>query len=604
MADNATPAGSMQFYDNLLPPLESGPYQATVTQTVTLQDSIDNDGNPFTNTYSTTQGFTVVGDRFVLAPGDVSSAYPTAGSFLDNSQTLPNLLLTQPTLPWQRNIDSESPIDPSIPWLALLVFDNDPPDNPAPTITNLPVSQLIAPGAGILGPSITSDLGDPDTCDTIDVDITTFMDLVPALNELAFLAHVREVNSADSAAGVTAGTFGVLIANKIPTPKIDSTVHLVSLEGFSSYLDPPTPPAGYTTIRLCTLYSWTFNSTAASPSFASAWNQLATQAANLCLQLRAQASGGIIDQFQASPPTVASGGSVEVSWVVQPGSTCTLDLGDGNEPQPVTSDPDTGAGSVAAQPSQAATLTLTAVPAGGGAPTLASVEIEVGLTPAQQTVMQAFAAGYVPLRHHTIEGEPAVDWYRGPLSPIVTYRELLPPYTAASQAMIYDPSTGMFDQSYAVAWTIGRLMALADGQFPVQLADWRSEGYRLVDLSMDRMDLFTQYDSVLTDLSATPAAPLDPESSPPPDSLPGSAPDPRGASKAAARAIVMALAPSGPEGEPRPSPPPRRPRVPAGMPGVLPADRIAALADQGGDPTGRVLDHLLGRSRAPEGPPA
>ena len=63
-------------------------------------------------------------------------------------------------------------------------------------------------------------------------------------------------------------------------------------------------------------------------------------------------------------------------------------------------------------------------------------------------------------------------WYRGPLEPEPVVANPQPAYPSAPAALIYDPSTGMFDTSYAAAWEIGRLLTLANGPVASSLATW------------------------------------------------------------------------------------------------------------------------------------
>ena len=112
-------------------------------------------------------------------------------------------------------------------------------------------------------------------------------------------------------------------------------------------------------------------------------------------------------------------------------------------------------------------------------------------TEAERLAAAALAQGYVPLNHSTPEGEQAVSWYRGPLTPVLTerfYSEA--PYLTADEAKVYDPATGMFDISYAAAWQMGRLLALADANFATALMNWRRKGYGVVDLLGERLRLF------------------------------------------------------------------------------------------------------------------
>ncbi|MEK4529916.1 hypothetical protein NST38_31420 [Paenibacillus sp. FSL H8-0104] len=83
--------------------------------------------------------------------------------------------------------------------------------------------------------------------------------------------------------------------------------------------------------------------------------------------------------------------------------------------------------------------------------------------------------GYVPLCYHTWSGEETMTWYRGPLIPNKDHIERpseKPNYTSY-EGMIYDPEVGLFDNSWSVAWQLGRSIALADESFPALLAHWR-----------------------------------------------------------------------------------------------------------------------------------
>jgi hypothetical protein len=94
----------------------------------------------------------------------------------------------------------------------------------------------------------------------------------------------------------------------------------------------------------------------------------------------------------------------------------------------------------------------------------------------------------------TRSGEQTVSWYRGPLAPgPVTRLFSQVPYANADQAVIYDKATGLFDQSYAVAWQIGRFLALADAAFSAALTNWRHQGQQLLAMLDQRQTLFHSY---------------------------------------------------------------------------------------------------------------
>ena len=103
--------------------------------------------------------------------------------------------------------------------------------------------------------------------------------------------------------------------------------------------------------------------------------------------------------------------------------------------------------------------------------------------------------GYVPLSYATRTGEQTFAWYRGPLSPVITQQFLQTPAVTSPanpatpynscEAMIYDPTTGLFDQSYAVAFQTGRSLARACLPFATNLLQWRRKAHARVDLLME-----------------------------------------------------------------------------------------------------------------------
>ena len=96
-----------------------------------------------------------------------------------------------------------------------------------------------------------------------------------------------------------------------------------------------------------------------------------------------------------------------------------------------------------------------------------------GASEAEKMVYDALCGGYVALDHETRDGGRTVSWYRGPLSPYAVRRTLVTPIASADAAVVFDPAIGMFDVSHAVAWQIGRLLALQDRVFASQLFRWK-----------------------------------------------------------------------------------------------------------------------------------
>lgn len=96
-----------------------------------------------------------------------------------------------------------------------------------------------------------------------------------------------------------------------------------------------------------------------------------------------------------------------------------------------------------------------------------SLLLSIPITPDGSAAATRITQGYTALSYHTLTPNDTFAWYRGPFTPVVP--QPLPAsivrYQDVSQAMIYDQANAVFDLSYAAAWTIGRLTALADPVF-------------------------------------------------------------------------------------------------------------------------------------------
>jgi len=263
------PAGQMVLYDNILPPLEDNTYRLTVETDVTI------DGNPV-DLPPKPSFFSIEGPRFQLAATEVAGVYPPRNGHGSFSDAVPHIVLSRRTLPWERVLDPAGKIPvptvqagdapaptPPPPWLALLVFEEG--DN-FQIVPNVPLEQIV-------GPSIFADLGSPPnvSCDALQTDLNTLSALLPSVEELTLLAHVRQVNVDDRELniGSSDGFFAVLMSNRIPSPNSKCTACLVSLEARSDVVpaDPPGPQARAKTDALTTQFRTvveTVNNTAVS----------------------------------------------------------------------------------------------------------------------------------------------------------------------------------------------------------------------------------------------------------------------------------------------------------------------------------------------------
>ncbi|WP_050503083.1 hypothetical protein [Streptomyces monomycini] len=93
--------------------------------------------------------------------------------------------------------------------------------------------------------------------------------------------------------------------------------------------------------------------------------------------------------------------------------------------------------------------------------------------------LERLRLGYVPVPHRPLTGEHTYAWYRGPFTPLtaqdVPDLDTSNAHTTADFALVYDQTYGVFDVSYAAAWTLGRTVALADPSYGKEMTRARRE---------------------------------------------------------------------------------------------------------------------------------
>lgn len=289
-------------------------------------------------------------------------------------------------------------------------------------------------GDGILWPELqaewyeTSDYLSATSCVVIDLAPPAFAALVPALADLPYLAHARQVAPSGKADDVLLvsgdGWYSVVVGSRLPDPPAGgqpgqrNIVHLVSLEGFEDYIaGTKTLPAGTSRVRMISLQSWVFT---CLPEQGASFAELA----NGLLQDSAGNPKSTTFALPADPPAEASD---EASYAFQA-------LGNGYVPL--------------------------------------RYQTRLG----EQTFgwyRGPFSPVPVPnfLRAAQLGADDPAGWQ---------------PIGSASAALIYDPNYGVFDVSYAVAWETGRLVALSSALFGQELLAWQQSGHQLIDLVMER----------------------------------------------------------------------------------------------------------------------
>src|ERR1700722_10471216 len=263
--------GQIRFAQAALTPLVVGQYELTARQTVEKRK--DRDKAP---EFTAARRFYIQGPRFALAPGDLQLVTPPANQPGNWENTLPSVVLRRRTIPWEVSLDGKQPEPGKVPppWLALICVtaaelsgDARAIDAPSPVRTGK-VAELVNTGEPtILGPSLAGLVSEADLASDLlllDLNATLFQSVAPALADLPWLAHVREVNTGQKEIlGLDEdGVFSVVVGNRtvqagaVGQANTVNYLFLVSLEGHQDHLAGARLPTGVRTIRFASLAWW------------------------------------------------------------------------------------------------------------------------------------------------------------------------------------------------------------------------------------------------------------------------------------------------------------------------------------------------------------
>jgi len=411
------PQGQMYLYDNITPPLLDGSYRFNVSTDTTI-DGADQ------NLPGATNYFNVEGPRFTLTPSLVAGVFPPRnghGSFQDN---IPHIALSRRTLPWERALDPSGligiptakqgdpprPVGPA-PWVGLLLFEEG-------EYTILQNQKL----EDVVPSDVYKRLGSPANinCDAVQTTLPILNAIMPSLDELTVLAHVRQVNKDDRelSAGSADGWFSVVMSNRVPEPNSKCCACLVSLEERSDVIAKD-PPPDFAPIRVV----------AEAPV-------AAAPAAVSRLAVGGISRGQNILQVNPFPFQINVSLVLLYSWkfeCIGPGSFRDL--------------------------MQGLDVAFFGTVANPGHPPVADT-------------------GHIKISLGDRAGVEETVMYRSPLVPFQLTRDPLGPYHSADQCRRVTPETGAEDVSYACAFEVGRLLAAADARLAQELMRWRREGYR------------------------------------------------------------------------------------------------------------------------------
>ncbi|MCB9447208.1 MAG: hypothetical protein H6585_02545 [Flavobacteriales bacterium] len=411
-----------------IPGLEDGEYKLSLTQEVN-----DSGGTAISGAITNEYTLAVLGDRFRLKnPGDVLySVFPDDNASGMFSTVLPHVVFTKSTFPWARYPTLETPYSPPQPgqdtdadvptWITVLLLDDD-------DVAAHPTLQL---------PAASATMG--------DLFPTSLYPQSTLGDNYSYFYQATQTDELDPGDAMS-DTIQVLdipltlfwqIAPTIDDLKLMAHVRNVSLINKATM--PGISDVGEPTGTFSVVFG----------------NRLPNTAKKTYAYLVS------LEELQDFIPTDENGGAPS-GTKLDPSKNLRLAV------LKTWTFYSTGENAMFVDRIQA----LNGAPAAGTE--AAQVNLRLDYNGSNPVVKGALEMGYVPLNHDVRTGEKTVSWYRGPLVPYrVDKARVKLPVASPDQAMIFDPTTGMLDESYCAAWTLGRLMALQDQAFSVSLYNWK-----------------------------------------------------------------------------------------------------------------------------------
>lgn len=486
-----TPArGEVIFHAMCVPALTADDYEFRVGHAMNTSGGqrLDTGAQPLPG--EQVYPFRIDGPRFTLDASLIHGVFPPTNGRGSYVSRLPMVVLRRRTIPWERAL----PGTPDTPWLTVMLFEEGEVTTLSPCTIGT-VLDTVGTANG-LAPVIQGIDGATKAlpCIAIELSLDLFRDIAPMASELPLLSHVRQVNTQDKELmGMDDdGWFAVVVGNRIPEPGKKYVACLVSLEGVQQLLPTPQQARVLTAQDLnadrFTHYTNIADGYMSSAIIADSRVPAATVKAGLIAQMLTSDNAYAhlaVDPASSPTSSISSVSSTSANRWTNVSVSTGADVAVLFQPQTIR------LFCLAQWKFECLTggdfeSIMQALPNNGGVamlgmpPALAQAP---GGTPSADW-KAALDTGHVPLEHLSREGERTIAWYRGPLTPVGVARSTEGPFHTADQARRIDPATGLENLGYAAAFEIGRLLALGDARFALDLLRWRRGDRMLVDVQV------------------------------------------------------------------------------------------------------------------------
>ncbi len=458
-----------QFIQHHLPGLDAGEYAIEVQHQFAADDDEQQIPGGVDLTDPLLYKFAISGPQFSLDPTLIHTVFPPKEALGEFSNVLPHVVLSNQTLPWIRKPITEDGhttlntgsfpdgaktknYDLDIPsWLAVLILTEADLEH-STALQQTTVQNFFSNGNDVfISPVFGQNPNNQPpwvlpsaNCQALKLPLDLFSKLAPSLADLFMMANVRKVEMSRKPAQAGSdvdelGTYSMVLGNRIPVSGQRHLAVLVSLENMGNYLpDHNGNPA----------------------------------------TMPAGATYALLPVLYSWHFT-SQGDSYQFEHLLE----CLNDRAPNGVP-------------VVPGPLPQARLRL--YPPDGS----------TGPEPIEQ--------GFVPLKHTTRNNVTTASWYRGPLAPFAfdanagaalkvfqTQDGAKSPAIFDADALLrLDPTNGLFDLSYASAWQLGRLIALQDKNFSIQLYQWKRSQASAAIVNMEEELIQETFPEILANSSS------------------------------------------------------------------------------------------------------